>query len=62
MASWKILTGRTLSFYAANESTTDSINAAIQRHLSLGWILKGPMLCAHPSSEIWSQCMVLPRK
>jgi hypothetical protein len=61
MPSWKILTGRTLSFYAANESSTDSINAAIKRHLDLGWILKGPMTRVQ-SSEIWTQIMVLPRK
>lgn len=59
MPSWKILTGRTVAFYAANESTMDSINASIERHLALGWSLKGPMIRAHPSSEIWIQRVVM---
>jgi len=64
MPSWKILTGRTLAFYAANESTEDSINASIQRHLAMGWTLQGPMIRAHNSTEIWIQRVVklpLPR-
>ena len=62
MPSWKILTGRTVAYYAANESTTDSINAAIQRHLADGWILKGEMLRVHPKSNQWTQRICKPSK
>jgi hypothetical protein len=56
MIKWKWITARSISVYATNE-TPDTIQALIKKNLADGWFLKGEMLRAHPTSEIWVQQM-----
>jgi endonuclease V-like protein UPF0215 family len=59
MPSLKILIGKPLAFYAANESSLDSLEAAIRKHVDCGWIVKGPSMKVR--KDLWTQRMVLPK-
>jgi hypothetical protein len=54
---WKWITARSIAFYAANESSEGCIQTLIKKSLADGWFLKGEMVRAHPTSEIWVQRM-----
>ena len=57
---WKILIGRTLANYYANDPPEDSIVVAIQKHVAEGWVLKGDMLQVSKGSDRWMQRIVKP--
>jgi len=60
MPVWKILIGRALTHYYANDIPVDSINIAIQRHVADGWTLQGDMMQLNKISNLWMQRVVKP--
>lgn len=59
MPSLKILIGKPLAFYAANESTLDCLETTIKKHVECGWVAKGPMMKVR--KDLWTQRIVLPK-
>jgi hypothetical protein len=52
---WKVLVGPTSSFISGITDPSTAIDVRIQEYLKDGWVLKGPMLRAHPTSSVWTQ-------
>ena len=56
----KFATGRSIAYYGPNENTDTCIQMVIKKNLADGWLLKGEMIRAHPTSEIWVQRLSKP--
>jgi hypothetical protein len=53
---FKILTGATSTYiHGASGNLQDAIDVRIQKYLKEGWVLKGEMTRAHPTSTVWCQ-------
>jgi hypothetical protein len=53
---WKVLTGATSTYInGISVNPSDAIDIRVQKYLKEGWVLKGEMRRAHPSSTVWTQ-------
>ena len=52
---WKVLAGPTSAYISGIADPSSAIDVRIQKYLKEGWILKGEMTRAHPTTIIWTQ-------